>query len=184
MPWARRTKRAWGLSPRTRGNPGGRGDHAEGKGSIPANAGEPFARGECRGKTGVYPRERGGTVGSENPLARVEGLSPRTRGNPSGSRRRRPPPGSIPANAGEPFERRHRSLPLGVYPRERGGTPIGSAPCLGRQGLSPRTRGNRPDGGDAPGGFGSIPANAGEPKSESGGDRRARVYPRERGGTT
>ena len=51
------------------------------------------------------------------------------------------------------------------------------------RGLSPRRRGNR--GGDhrCRLGSGSIPAQAGEPKSRSSRERRTRVYPRAGGGT-
>ena len=50
-------------------------------------------------------------------------------------------------------------------------------------GLSPRTRGNLAQAFSLSGEDGSIPANAGEPKPSVRGQRRAQVYPRERGGT-
>ena len=113
---------AYGLSPRTRGN---QRDHRPGlvlHGSIPANAGEPSSSRWARTPRRVYPRERGGTADAQGKSITEMGLSPRTRGN----RWPGTPPavrlGSIPANAGEPQCFDERTLPVGVYPRERGGT--------------------------------------------------------------
>ena len=70
-----------------------------------------------------------------------------------------------------------------VYPRAGGGTeraifdmPIGS-------GLSPRRRGNLASQVPIPLGFGSIPAQAGEPRARANGSRSTWVYPRAGGGT-
>ena len=132
---------------------------------------------------GVYPRERGGTSSCRSASASVRGLSPRTRGNRCWRwwcwRCR----GSIPANAGEP-PRLSVTVPASrVYPRERGGTIAPVQRQGDPEGLSPRTRGNRVLGAVRVPPRGSIPANAGEPLSLSGLDRRRGVYPRERGGT-
>ena len=111
-----------GLSPRVRGNHQRAHDHAEGRGSIPASAGEPRTA-SMRGATAeVYPRECGGTRLAPGARRESMGLSPRVRGN-----RPRAPAllagiRSIPASAGEPAERwQCRWLPR-VYPRECGGT--------------------------------------------------------------
>ena len=92
-----------GLSPRTRGNPS----------SIVAIA--ILLR--------VYPRERGGTLNAASTELGSVGLSPRTRGNRSGDRDACSAARSIPANAGEPHCYSLAKCVVGVYPRERGGTP-------------------------------------------------------------
>ena len=112
-----------GLSPRMRGNPirARNADHAQG--SIPAYAGEPFARYARRCAGWVYPRVCGGTRfyqngkfrsaglsprmrGNRRPEGRqpvCDGLSPRMRGNPRTRTRRANLLRSIPAYAGEPL---------------------------------------------------------------------------------
>ena len=52
-----------------------------------------------------------------------------------------------------------------------------------REGLSPRTRGNRVSETQTADDTGSIPANAGEPSESRELAPLPRVYPRERGGT-
>ena len=91
-----------GLSPRVRGNhlPGFPAPSAPG--SIPARAGEPNMLVRVLPPTGVYPRACGGTSRLSGFNLKVEGLSPRVRGNPSPRRPRRGSRGSIPARAGEP----------------------------------------------------------------------------------
>ena len=111
------------------------------------------------------------------------GLSPRVRGNRPRRSRRRVLSRSIPACAGEPFQRNAVLRGQRVYPRVCGGTP-GRFPGGGASpGLSPRVRGNliiqnRP----APQ-AGSIPACAGEPRSPAPRLRTRWVYPRVCGGT-
>ena len=131
----------------------------------------------------VYPRERGGTAGRRIVSAREVGLSPRTRGNRGSADRVRQRGGSIPANAGEPRRGDRGRGELRVYPRERGGTDGWQCWWITVLGLSPRTRGNRYHDIYATAGFGSIPANAGEPFCELDHSLSLRVYPRERGGT-
>ena len=98
------TRPASGLSPRVRGNQYLTKGTAPGERSIPACAGEPTWKkerggvrsipacaGEPRGpdlraKSGpVYPRVCGGTVFSPSTIRIGKGLSPRVRGNPTGS---------------------------------------------------------------------------------------------------
>ena len=111
------------------------------------------------------------------------GLSPRWRGNREAHCF---PPGmigSIPAQAGEP---RPPSGALGnaqVYPRAGGGTVGGKVPANTAWGLSPRRRGNRHRRDRAPSELGSIPAQAGEPRSEVTRRTIGEVYPRAGGGT-
>ena len=96
---------AWylGLSPRRRGNPDGEERaHAPFMGSIPAQAGEPYAGVTVAGIEGVYPRAGGGTALSSSAFLPCEG--------------------SIPAQAGEPDSRTCAGRSSRVYPRAGGGT--------------------------------------------------------------
>ena len=79
-----RPGRGYGLSPRVRGNPLHNYAQVALTGSIPACAGEPLqpVRPGCMEQ--VYPRVCGGTECGIQTLARVNGLSPRVRGNRSG----------------------------------------------------------------------------------------------------
>ena len=172
-----------GLSPRVRGNPALMGGTMVSLGSIPASAGEPPVSGVQDTFSKVYPRECGGTGDISLTLGKERGLSPRVRGN-------RPQPqlvsggdGSIPASAGEPHQPGCFRRGRGVYPRECGGTHwVIDAPD-GREGLSPRVRGNLrcPPCRDAA--ERSIPASAGEPTTYAAGTTGSGVYPRECGGT-
>jgi len=91
------------------------------------------------------------------------GLSPRTRGNPGRPSGRWSPYGSIPAHAGEPNSGGRERRGCRVYPRARGGTLEMGRPSPFRDGLSPRTRGNRTRETCVRKKTGSIPAHAGEP---------------------
>ena len=172
-----------GLSPRVRGNHGGRDLECGGRRSIPAGAGEPRAAFQPLLLAGVYPRGCGGTSFYGASLKYVTGLSPRVRGNQPQRTKREGLNRSIPAGAGEPF-RPPVSLSKGrVYPRGCGGTPPNERHVTSFWGLSPRVRGNHLDDITGGGGKRSIPAGAGEPVTfgTSAGNRR--VYPRGCGGT-
>ena len=91
-----------GLSPRLRGNRFDSRAAFEGRGSIPAPAGEPPAETWERIRYRVYPRACGGTVSVEYTRAAEAGLSPRLRGNRISSDASFWAFGSIPAPAGEP----------------------------------------------------------------------------------
>ena len=147
-------------------------------GSIPAHAGEPWAKALSAQAGRVYPRACGGTTARiQGPMDGM-GLSPRMRGNPSTA-----PPGtwsggSIPAHAGEPDHALPGAVGLRVYPRACGGTEVGARSLRYPKGLSPRMRGNRharPRHGFR---MGSIPAHAGEPGCLDPVYARDRVYPR------
>ena len=172
-----------GLSPRVRGNRGFVLDAPSTRGSIPACAGEPQGA-NCRtDRVGVYPRVCGGTASAEAARARVQGLSPRVRGNHDEQGDQRPFDGSIPACAGEPGPARRPRPVERVYPRVCGGTELRNSCARLIAGLSPRVRGN-PQGAHVPDrGVGSIPACAGEPRRRGGDDPVSRVYPRVCGGT-
>ena len=131
----------------------------------------------------VYPRECGGTDYYRAGCKSDEGLSPRVRGNRASATNAASARGSIPASAGEPPTVGVHDREQGVYPRECGGTLCGPMSHWGQPGLSPRVRGNLMRSYVALGPARSIPASAGEPVSDLGGQRGLRVYPRECGGT-
>ena len=173
-----------GLSPRVRGNRDAGDGGGRGVGSIPASAGEPSGRCRAAGRSGVYPRECGGTFCRVDDLGHLRGLSPRVRGNPYGRVARDLPLGSIPASAGEPVTMLSLSVPPRVYPRECGGTPNAVLVRLDYLGLSPRVRGNLLDILPRRCNHGSIPASAGEPAKRILENGNLGVYPRECGGTS
>ena len=172
-----------GLSPRRRGNRGHRAERPVPRGSIPAQAGEPWRARTGRGSTWVYPRAGGGTSQPRSRGCATAGLSPRRRGNQVAVRVRARERGSIPAQAGEPRPPRPRRPTAGVYPRAGGGTYSAAGHCFSDGGLSPRRRGNRLRAPRPRPVVGSIPAQAGEPDAVSDPGVPRRVYPRAGGGT-
>ena len=105
----------------------------------------------------------GGTSLATSLANLVGGLSPRVRGNPAASPATCFVPGSIPACAGEPPQRRRTRCKSRVYPRVCGGTFLPARRWLRRVGLSPRVRGNLHQIAFIAVEPGSIPACAGEP---------------------
>ena len=93
-----------GLSPRGRGNRNSTIRIERSMRSIPAWAGEPIAFPPIKDELWVYPRVGGGTGSARMSFPRVEGLSPRGRGNPTVPGRIYRTTGSIPAWAGEPSQ--------------------------------------------------------------------------------
>ena len=77
-----------GLSPRVRGNPVHIAQSMVPYGSIPACTGEPLAAATAALVRAVYPRVYGGTITASTIGTGTAGLSPRVRGNRSGSRPR------------------------------------------------------------------------------------------------
>ena len=151
--------------------------------SIPAQAGEPVPWVLHGRRGGVYPRAGGGTQLTWTTHTRGSGLSPRRRGNrdvdpcPCGDQ------GSIPAQAGEPAALFGGTHEYGVYPRAGGGTETIGRDVFGKQGLSPRRRGNPFPISSRRFAMGSIPAQAGEPSVNMPRCLPIRVYPRAGGGT-
>ena len=148
--------------------------------SIPACAGEP-ERYEKSVGTSVYPRVCGGTRAVRKKCW-YERLSPRVRGNQSGTKKVLVR-ASIPACAGEPAARRGAGRPGLVYPRVCGGTWWAGTFRWWAGGLSPRVRGNPNCIIRAWTWAGSIPACAGEPRGAAGALTDISVYPRVCGGT-
>ena len=111
------------------------------------------------------------------------GLSPLTRGNRGDAFADTGQRGPIPAHAGQPRRASGRSAGAGAYPRSRGATVRAVAEEVIMEGLSPLTRGNRPDGARAPDQHGPIPAHAGQPTRAQAPSRTTWAYPRSRGAT-
>ena len=132
--------------------------------SIPAHAGEPGAAIISTWVVGVYPRPRGGTTAAQ-PAKTARGWS-------------------IPAHAGEPQRGERRDSRLAVYPRPRGGTLSRAHLRRISKGLSPPTRGNHEYAPVYDDQARSIPAHAGEPVAHWYTSKKAKVYPRPRGGTS
>ena len=111
-------------------------------GSIPARTGEP---GSLAGRTAdlpVYPRAYGGTRKPNIKLSHASGLSPRVRGNRRFDIHCGLLTGSIPARTGEPYQYAYSDQSDKVYPRAYGGTAVRLIGPAGKEGLSPRVRGN------------------------------------------
>ena len=174
---------ATGLSPHTRGNPPRRISTGLSAGSIPAHTGEPRPGCDRSSERKVYPRTHGGTVSAGIHPSWSPGLSPHTRGNRPGPPRRLGRSGSIPAHTGEPTHSTHRPVQIWVYPRTHGGTRSSVESRWSCLGLSPHTRGNRPQVRRFDARVGSIPAHTGEPLSRTPSMPANGVYPRTHGGT-
>ena len=113
-----------GLSPRGRGNPGGRATMIVDRGSIPAWAGQPYKDRVRLGCLRVYPRVGGATWCAPRLFQPVFGLSPRGRGNLRRERRQIACTWSIPAWAGQPTLRLEWEWRCWVYPRVGGQPPF------------------------------------------------------------
>ena len=178
------SRKRTGLSPRVRGNPGGRHTGRKYKRSIPACAGEP-PKGLCPAKLSpVYPRVCGGTRARPADRKPQIGLSPRVRGNPAGDEADDLCPRSIPACAGEPRVVNSTVITGPVYPRVCGGTGPIAVSNTAYRGLSPRVRGNLGLAAQQAARNRSIPACAGEPRPNGLPPSSDGVYPRVCGGTT
>ena len=117
---------------------------------------------------------------SVSPPEPTIGLSPRVRGNRSGSAPLSVMTRSIPACAGEPSTSRGRTARSTVYPRVCGGT---LRPRWSRRSVYPRVcGGNLAAKVVPPFCSGSIPACAGEPPKRCAMSTICRVYPRVCGG--
>ena len=171
-----------GPSPRVRGSRTKSQAGFLAAGSIPACAGEPSAGVAVSGRPRVHPRVCGGAPVVALAKLRAWGPSPRVRGSRPSLQYAMGVKGSIPACAGEPFERGQKRTEHRVHPRVCGG----ALPCRRRPmcatGPSPRVRGSPGQLVERADGAGSIPACAGEPLF--GGDQQHadKVHPRVCGG--
>ena len=172
-----------GLSPRVRGNLSVFHQILLLSGSIPACAGEPRGAQRTAPPLTVYPRVCGGTARPSKMSRRRPGLSPRVRGNRGGCAAVEVADGSIPACAGEPPPAHTSPHGSTVYPRVCGGTSCSSPLRPLSLGLSPRVRGNPFLPCSTFLSRGSIPACAGEPRTQYPPRRSVEVYPRVCGGT-
>ena len=170
-----------GLSPRGRGNQRRRRVFIVGYRSIPAWAGEPCYHRYIQQDNRVYPRVGGGTQSINGAILKLNGLSPRGRGNLrttwSVIQDRR----SIPAWAGEPWKRVSVWADVEVYPRVGGGTGRSPGVSTITIGLSPRGRGNQHVRYVEALNKRSIPAWAGEPCCHIRRSNSDAVYPRVNG---
>ncbi len=152
-----------GLSPPARGSRCLLRFSVQGRGSIPARAGEPACLARSSAQCEVYPRPRGGAATATGQNLRVQGLSPPARGS------HRPDVGeqcrirSIPARAGEPLVAVACAMLREVYPRPRGGAIRHGLKTDGYCGLSPPARGSPKAIVARRNPSRSIPARAGEP---------------------
>ena len=171
-----------GLSPRVRGSRKSSILRLHEKRSIPACAGEPLSDGSLRVPSKVYPRVCGGAILTRKITMIAMGLSPRVRGSlpmtPLPWARSR----SIPACAGEPLATLAHTITNPVYPRVCGGAARWYGIANSITGLSPRVRGSQGVPHIPHRCSRSIPACAGEPRSETRMVRGLPVYPRVCGG--
>ena len=171
-----------GLSPRGRGKLHPAVGQPQGRGSIPAWAGETPALRHRRIQQRVYPRVGGGNDPENEGQFICNGLSPRGRGKPPPTSPRGTRTGSIPAWAGETAALAAPSIQPTVYPRVGGGNQGHPLAFQDVAGLSPRGRGKLHPISDPGRQTGSIPAWAGETFAHGPGDIRKAVYPRVGGG--
>ena len=132
----------------------------------------------------AYPRMRGGNRDTRGMKRLGEGLSPHARGKLVITELDRIMLGPIPACAGETLGVGRVLLGLGAYPRMRGGNRHQRLCVRWHSGLSPHARGKQTVVTNQLVEEGPIPACAGETCGAFGGIRKARAYPRMRGGNS
>ena len=177
------TRSATGLSPRMRGNRGRLSSSGLSARSIPAHAGQPRSNPLDRQRRWVYPRACGATGELRKIQHRIDGPSPRMRGNLSAGSINRVHFRSIPAHAGQPSPLKCLNSARTVYPRACGATDNEMVLSKSLEGLSPRMRGNLNHSRRAPAACRSIPAHAGQPASQRRPAQAQPVYPRACGAT-
>jgi len=172
-----------GLSPRMRGYLEIAGEPNARTGSIPADAGLPVCAAPSSARGRVYPRGCGATSLALLAVLFVMGLSPRMRGYRSPRKVERNEAGSIPADAGLPKALAKARDGAEVYPRGCGATDSCAARTCRVEGLSPRMRGYPRRRGRRARSPGSIPADAGLPRTVPVLGLQPQVYPRGCGAT-
>ncbi len=171
-----------GRSPRVRGRLLRRATLALSKGSIPAGAGETLETRAATGQLQVDPRGCGGDISPAGIGSEEAGRSPRVRGRHAAQARPGPPPGSIPAGAGETCMWRLAYEEIAVDPRGCGGDEKPRFLPERSAGRSPRVRGRPVLGCSSAPERRSIPAGAGETALAGPGVLDLRVDPRGCGG--
>jgi len=170
-----------GSSPRARGTRRGDGLGGGGGRLIPACAGNTFAVHSSTPAAPAHPRVRGEHGSVSRSSVTVSGSSPRARGTQVSALRDRVEVGLIPACAGNTrCPRRHDGLPA-AHPRVRGEHSGARSLSAVGEGSSPRARGTRRSTAPPPGGYGLIPACAGNTASRGTPSRRPAAHPRVRG---
>ena len=159
----RRENIADGLSPRVRGIRCSFQLRLRDRRSIPACTGNPLAQQVVGVAKQVYPRVYGESDTQIMGTRGMSGLSPRVRGIRIAVSSPRSCAGSIPACTGNPTCSRRRRPPRSVYPRVYGESPASSRLRDLRPGLSPRVRGIPAAPGPNDGCQRSIPACTGNP---------------------
>ncbi len=172
-----------GPSPRGRGNRHRRIQQRRRVGTIPAWAGEPNDTSVAAICRGDHPRVGGGTYKRAKLFVSLRGPSPRGRGNRFGMPIHDPLSGTIPAWAGEPGHIHPLSRVERDHPRVGGGTGNDLLWRRCGRGPSPRGRGNHRRRGHKRVLAGTIPAWAGEPRSEGYRGSASGDHPRVGGGT-
>ena len=175
------TRCARGLSPLTRGKPIHRTARRAPGGTIPAHAGKTVSPSPVQKIWRDYPRSRGENRAPGGAAARVEGLSPLTRGKPRKIRAGNGLHGTIPAHAGKTSGPGGLGRPVGDYPRSRGENLHFVLKCVHWRGLSPLTRGKPHKLSLSRSGRGTIPAHAGKTHGHHWAGLSTRDYPRSRG---
>ena len=167
-----------GSSPRLRGTHLRRDPDRAPEGIIPALAGNTPYRSSRRAPMRDHPRACGEhTMWSAFENAQL-GSSPRLRGTPVSISLMRPPPGIIPALAGNtPPSRTAWSRPWD-HPRACGEHHKGAGSIRRRLGSSPRLRGTHGSRPHAPRGIGIIPALAGNTIIKASFHSTVRDHPR------
>ena len=179
--WMSRTSGDKGLSPPTRGSLSSCCSPLGGLGSIPAHTGKPASGCRARRATRVYPRPHGEAYRRRREGLPGQGLSPPTRGSPSGFDGQGFAAGSIPAHTGKPLSMAVRQVLEMVYPRPHGEAMSYGILARTGGGLSPPTRGSLTIESVVNTNSRSIPAHTGKPRRARRGRLATGVYPRPHG---
>ena len=142
-----------------------------GRGKLPAQVGRVRRR-------RVYPRLAGETRRGAPSRSELSSLSPRGRGKRPANQQPEPRPRSIPAWAGQTMPDQGIQDVAPVYPRVGGANPLIVDNFLALPGLSPRGRGKLLSISSPYQRFRSIPAWAGQTRSQSRLYTDQKVYPR------
>ncbi len=170
-----------GPSPLARGSRQRKFRSVDGRGSIPARAGQPETSRRDDGLPGVHPRSRGAAFASEIGLLTPEGPSPLARGSRGGRVNALCHAGSIPARAGQPQPAISLRVMPRVHPRSRGAAARARRWTPSARGPSPLARGSPLAITALHLRSGSIPARAGQPECNRRRTPCRGVHPRSRG---